>query len=236
MTKGFRLALLLVFIFIAVLPAGSQTSNNNRLYGPSKIKFPTIPLCKRLSYENFRNIKLLTASIINYGDGEPEVDKLVDQYAEASALFFQNKYYESAKKFLENEKAILEVAKKLAKKYRNDTVSLLTKSIKTTIKKNIKKSIKGKKPDPRSEYLLTNARFGVKRANDYYDRFINASAGNPINLISAIFYYRTAKQNMLKVVELELKTKEEKEKFQKEYKRDIDDNKNRVYKSMQKEN
>ncbi len=86
----------------------------NRSYDPKK-------LSQRLSYENFRNIKLLQIAILNYGGGKEDIDKLVDQYAEASALYFQDRMEEAADMFTQNQKQILALAKSISEKFKNDT-------------------------------------------------------------------------------------------------------------------
>jgi len=202
----------------------------NTLYSP-------IPVVKRLSYENFRNIKLLQPAIMNYGGGEKEIDRLVDQYAEASALYFRNKPDEAARLFTQNERELFLVAKKLAIRYRKDTEKLLEDGMKYQIKNKLKKNLKGKKHSLTGEQLLSNSSYSLLKANDYYDRYINARKNvSAKNLISSIYYYRRAKENLIKMYLVLETSKEEKRKIEERYKRDIDDNNNKIYKSMEKEN
>lgn len=236
MRKGFHIISGFLFI-IMVLNVNLQAQTTGRidfLYGPPK-KYKPIPLVKRLSYENFRNIKLLTAAIINYGGGEAEIDKLIDNYAEASALYFQNKYEDSAEKFLENEKEILTMAKKLARQYHETSDKLLKESIKLNIKEDLKSSLKGEKDNSQARKFLNNARFAVQRGNDIYVRLKDAKVGSPRELITAIYYYRRAKENMFIMHDLQL-DEESKKKFKDKYKKDIIDNQNKVYKSKEKQN
>jgi hypothetical protein len=236
MRKGFHLLSGILFV-ITVLNVNLQAQSSggsNYLYGPPK-KYKPIPLVKRLSYENFRNIKLLTAAIINFGGGEAEIDKLIDNYAEASALYFQNKYEDSAEKFLANEKEILAMAKKLARQYFETSDRLLKESIKLNIKKDLKSALKGEKDDRQARKFLNNARFAVQRGNDIYVRFKDASVASPRELITAIYYYRRAKANMFIMHDLQL-DEESKKKFKEKYKKDMMDNRNRVYKSKEKQN
>ncbi len=236
MRKGFHLLTGILF-FITVLHFNLQAQSgggSSYLYGPPK-KYKPIPLVKRLSYENFRHIKLLTAAIINFGGGEAEIDKLIDNYAEASALYFQNKYEESAEKFLANEKEIFAMSQKLARQYFETSDRLLKESIKLNIKTDLKSSLKGDKTDVHARKFLNNARFAMQRGNDIYVRFKNAKLASPRELISAIYYYRRAKENMLNMHELQLDD-ENKKKFKDKYKKDIMDNQNKVYKSKEKQN
>jgi ribosomal 50S subunit-associated protein YjgA (DUF615 family) len=93
---------------------------------------------KRLSYENFRNIKLLRSAILNYGGGEAEVQKLIDQYADATALYFQDKTEEAASKFTENEREIFKVAKKIAGDYHKDSSEFLRKGFKRNAREHVR--------------------------------------------------------------------------------------------------
>ncbi len=235
MAKGFRYSIRILFIIITVVSqAGAQSILYNPLYGPPR-KYMPVSLVKRLSYENFKHIKQLTTAIMNFGGGESEVDRLVDQYAEASALFFQNKYDESADTFLKNEKEILKTAKKLMKKYHDDSDRLLKESIKLNIRENLKKALKGEEENSATIRYLNSAKFAIQKANDIYDRYKNAQIGSPKEIITAIYYYRRAKENMFYIHEVQL-DEANKKKFFEKYKKDLYDNNNKVYKSRVKQN
>ena len=234
MRKGFRILIGAVLFTVAFSGYARSQSGSSYLYGPPK-KYKPVPLVKRLSYENFKHIKLMTTAIINFGGGEAEIDKLIDNYAEASALYFQNKYEESAESFLVNEKKIFSTAKTLARKYYQTSDKLLKESIKLNIKKDLKSALKGDKSNSMARKYLNNARFAVQRGNDIWVRFKDARLASPRELITAIYYFRRAKENMIAMHSLQL-DEESKKKFLEKYKKDVDDNKNKVYKSKVKQN
>ncbi|OHD66666.1 MAG: hypothetical protein A2176_05225 [Spirochaetes bacterium RBG_13_51_14] len=171
-------------------------------YGPAPLGSNPQSIARLLSYENFRSIKLLNAAIMNYGGGDAELDKLIDQYAEASALYFQNKMMESAKAFKENQAAITATAKQLAQKYHQETNALLKDSINMSIRAKLKLQLKTGQNQLVSDKQLGQAQAGVLKANDYYDRFKDAKSVDAISLITAIYYYRGAKQNMFTMMKV----------------------------------
>ena len=215
--------------FFLSSPCIPQEKKYNDLYKP-------LPLVKRLSYENFKNIKLLQTAIINFGGGEGEIERLIDQYADASALYFQNRIEESANKFSENERAILKVSKDLAGKYKTDSEALLINAIKLNIKTSIQRSLKGKKRNESADKFLRNAQFGVQKGNDYYVRYKDASTAPPGELISSIYYFRRAKENIFLMYEASDIDESEKRAFLEQHKKDIDDNNNTIYQSKEKSN
>ncbi len=211
---------------------------------------------KRLSYENFRNIKLLRTAILNYGGGEAEIQKLIDQYAEASALYFQDKVLDAAKKYMENEGEIFKTAQKIAKIYHDDTVKFLQQGIKRNIKITLEREVNGERSDPVMTKYLNNAKFANRKAKSIYDDFKYSNPKKPgpaYKLITAIYYYRLSKQNLfqmykaygrtldldkdkkknIKMVE-EKVTKMIQEDYKPDYKKDLKDNENKVYVSMEK--
>ncbi|PKL41164.1 MAG: hypothetical protein CVV44_00570 [Spirochaetae bacterium HGW-Spirochaetae-1] len=236
MAKGFRFISILFSIVMAASAVSGQAVSYDPVYGPPQRKAEPINIVMRLSYENFKYIKLLQASVMNYGGGEAEIERLVDQYAEASALYFQNKVEEAADKFMENEKEILKMSQKLARQYREDSEKLLNMGIKMNIRDSLKKGLKGEKRDAVADKYLSNAKFGVQKANDYFDRYINAPSASPRGLVTAIYYYRRSKENILGMVEVLDVDPEKKNQILTQHKKDIEDNKNKVYKSMEKEN
>ncbi|HOW82215.1 MAG TPA: hypothetical protein PK573_06625 [Spirochaetota bacterium] len=229
MTKKLRIyaAFLLSIIFFA--PAYSQEKQFNQLYKP-------LPLIKRLSYENFKNIKLLQTAIMNYGGGESEIERLIDQYADASALYFQNQIDAAASKFAENEREILKVAQNVTKKYREDSEALLVQAIKLNIKVSLKRQLKGEKRNEVADKLLANAQFGVQKASDFHDRYKDAVTAPPTELVSSIYYFRRAKENLFLMYESIDMDAQEKKNFLEQHKKDIDDNNNKIHQSRQKEN
>ncbi len=228
---NFTIILFAVFIAAPAIPQ----ERYNPLYQP-------LPVVKRLSYENFRNIKLLSASIMNYGGGEAELEKLVDQYAEATALYFQNKIPDAAQKFTENERAILKMAQDLARKYKQDSDALFTQAMKIHVKASVQRSFDGKKPNEHTEMFMQNGKFAAEKAADYYDRYINAVVAPPRELINSIYYYRELKKSVFNVYTYmeynkdKKKNDEMRDQMLSKYKKDIDDNNNKVSKTMDKQN
>jgi hypothetical protein len=224
-----------LILFIAMIAAPAFPQNLNPLYQP-------LPVVKRLSYENFRNIKLLSAAIMNYGGGEVELEKLVDQYAEATALYFQNKIPEAAAKFTENERAILKMAQDLAKKYKQDSDVLFSQGMKIYAKASIQSALEGKKPNESTEMFILNGKFALEKATDYFDRYINAVSAPPRELITSIYYYRKLKESVINVFTYmeynkdKKKNQEMRDQMLSKYKKDIDDNNNKVSKAMDKQN
>ena len=262
MAKVYTSIIAIIFCCTVFIPLQAQQSPDyNPLYGPPP-QYQSLPLVKRLSYENFRNLKLLQAGLENYGGGESEIQKLVDQYADASALYFQNKVTDAAIMFLKNEAQILESAKKLSTTYKKDSEQLLNGALKVAIKKSLKESFQGGKDDPLSNKFIQNAQFAVQKGNDYYDRYVNAKQAAPRELITAIYYYRRGKENIfqmyeyrylnepsnmkekVKVKELHKKVDEDKTLTEDERKiikdqynlRALEDIKNKPFRSMEKEN
>jgi hypothetical protein len=216
MGKGIRVGIVLCVLVLAgalFAQEAGQKREFNPLYEP-------LSYVQRASYDNFKNIKLLHTAIMNFGGGEAEFDKLVDEYAEASALYFRESLVESANTFARNEKNILATALKLAQRYKTDSEAVHTDVIKFHVRNNVKLSLNGKRPDPTAELLLSNANFGIKRANDYMAR------SRPVE---AIYYFRRAKENCFKYYEVTKQPLPEK------YKRDVVDNQNKVYTAKEKE-
>jgi hypothetical protein len=227
-------------IFMASMGYAQQAEPKktfNELYQP-------LPVILRLSYENFRNIKLLNAAIVNFGGGEEEFDRLVDEYAEASSLYFRNEYILSANKFTENEKNIAQVAQKIAKKYKEISEDINQKTIKMKVKADFRFAMLGRKDDlhPSIDEAIRNGGYSLNKANDLFARS---------RYIDAIYFYRRSKEHNFKVYEILNKHFEQKKKdavfkgkkddiaffdreekrykLPDEYKKDVEDNKNRVY-------
>jgi len=249
--KRFLVLFIVINIFGAFNTGYSQTevSKYNQQYNP-------VSLIKRLSYENFKNIKLLRSAIMNYGGGEAEVQKLIDQYADATALYFEDKVEESAAKFSENEKEIFKIAKKIAGDYSKDSSLFLNKGIKRNVKLSIQQELEGKPRDAVMDKYLDNAKSANKRASSILDDYkysTEKNAGSAQRLITSIYYFRLAKQNIflmyqayIEPMKLDADKKKDremkdqlfdkmiKEDYKEDYKKDLQDNKNKVYTSMEK--
>ncbi len=246
------LALFLVINIFGLFSAGySQTEEKkfNQQYNP-------VSLIKRLSYENFKNIKLLRSAIMNYGGGEAEVQKLIEQYADATALYFEDKVEESAAKFSENERDIFKIAKKIAADYNKDSSKFLNKGIKRNVTISIQQEIEGKQRDAVMDKYLDNAKSAQKRATSILDDYKYTNEKNSTSaqrLVTSIYYYRLAKHNLFmmyqayiepmkldpdpkkdKEMKEQLFDKMVKEDYKEDYKKDLQDNKNKVYTSMEK--
>jgi len=217
MVKGFQKIAFFLCFLMATPVLYSQEPGSNKEYNPL---YRPIDVVKRASYDNFKSIKLLHSAIINFGGGEAEFDRLVNDYAEASALYFRGQMDESATLFTKNEKDILQVAMQIAQKYKNETETLHKEIIKFHVKNNIRLSLKGEKPNPTAELLLNNGASAVLRANDFLVR------SRPID---AIYYFRRAKDSCFKYYEVTG------QKLSDQYKKDMVDNQNKIYTSKEKE-
>jgi hypothetical protein len=216
MTKGIRyfIAFSIVMIFFSSVNAQFDTAKKE--FDPL---YNELDVVRQLSYENFKKIKLLHTAIMNYGGGKEEFDRLVDVYAEASSLYFQNKMIESANLFTKNKKDIDDVASRIAKVYKTDTDKLHLNIIKMHVKYKVKMSIKGEQVNPQSEVALNTSAGGVQIANDYYERS---------RFVEAISYFRRAKEGcfqLYKVLEVPLPD---------EFNKDQADDRNQVYVSKEK--
>ena len=254
--KRFYVIMLVINIFIAyAYTAGyTQSADTEKKYNT---QYNTISLIKRLSYENFKNIKLLRSAIMNYGGGEAEFQKLIDQYAEATALYFEDKTDEAASRFSENEREILKIAKKIAAEYQKDSSQFLNKAIKRNIQIAIQREVDGKERNEVMNKYLDNAKSALKKASSILDDYKYSNektSGSAQRLVTSIYYYRAAKQNLFLMYQAHVDTlvldpkdsKKDKEKkeelmdkmiredYKSEYKKDIQDNKNQVYTSMEK--
>lgn len=194
MRKGFQLTALIlaVILFNVALPAQEATEEET----PEKqfnTLYDTEAVINRLSYENFKNIKLLRTAIFNYGKGESQFEELVNDYARASALYYRKQYIKSANLFTQNEKNIQTVATELAKQYKETSEKLHIDVIKMGVKHQLKSSIEEQKPNATVEALISNASYAIQMANDFLER------SKPIE---AIFYFRRAKENCFKVYEI----------------------------------
>ncbi len=239
-----RFSLLLVMLFFGFslfinAQQGSQPASD------------PIEIINRLSYENFRDIKILTPAIMNYGGGEEQFDLLVKTYSEASSLYFAKEYEKSAKKFQENEKQIREVATELAKKYQEDTQSLQEDILNKDVKEKIKSELSGEEHNPSKEKVISQSAAAIAQANDFFVR---------VRPIQAIEYYRISRDRMLTYLYIEAdelpdetieKCREDmytydscikkaqqarRQEIREQYDKLIQDNKNEVYISKEKEN
>ncbi|MCL2154654.1 MAG: hypothetical protein FWH53_03210 [Leptospirales bacterium] len=249
--KGVLALFLTVNMFVLFSEGYSQNETKDE---DSKYyqQFNPASLIKRLSYENLRNIRLLKAAIINFGGGETEVQKLIDQYADATTLYFSDKIEEAAAKFAENEREIFNAAKKLATDYSTDSSQFLNKSIKRNIEIIMQEDSENKQHrNAVMAKYLDNAKSLQKQANTILNDHKNVGEKNTPSarrLITSINYYRLSKENLFMMYEtyisdMELdkdkaKDKEMKEQlfdkminedYKADYKKDMQDNKNQVY-------
>ncbi len=233
MRKGMLFVVLLFASLISSVLAQPYKYDYNPLYGPLPANPQSISL--RLSYENFRSIKLLHAAVLNYGGGEAEINKLVDQYAEASALYFQGRVNEAAESFKKNQIEILNVTKRLAYKYREDTTALFNDIMKVALKNKFGKGFKMvREKDTSYEKYLENAQWGMAKGNDLYERYKDAKAVSSLELLTSIYQFRGAKENILNALRVQDMDKAQKEQLLSKYKKEMDDNKNKVYESKEK--
>lgn len=241
MAKGIRLFTILCFLFIIcpILVGQEKATSYDKRSQP-------ISIVKRLSYQNFKNIKLLHTAILNFGEGEAQFDKLVDDYADASSLFFSNKIIKAANLFTKNEKDILKTAMNLSKKYKDTTTQIQQDIIRLKVRAGIKASFKGKKLHGAVDKVVHDASFAMQKADDHHVR---------TRPVDAIFYYRLAKAQFFKAYNIlnsefkkfaEASTKKadkeffdgmaNKSKLPDKYKKDTYDNMNRVYEAKEKKN
>lgn len=254
MTRRLLLAVM-VFINIFFLSSVLHAQEGEKQYNS---QYSATSVVKRLSYENFRNIKLLRTAILNYGGGEAEVQKLVDQYADATALYFQDKTEDAANKFTENEREIFKVAKRISGEFNKDTAAFLTKGIKRNVQVNLEREVDGKDRNVVMDKYLDNAKISLKKGSSIYDDYKytgDKPTGSAKRLITSIYYYRMAKQNLFMMYQAHVdsmkldpdKKKDQemkdqmldkllKEDFKADYKKDMQDSKNKVYVSMEKIN
>jgi len=248
MVKKF-LTVFMLLINLVIFDAFAQEKQYNEQYSPASV-------VKRLSYENFKNIKLLRTAILNYGGGEQEVQKLVEQYADATALYFQDRTDDAASKFSENEKEIFRLAKKLSELYHKDTSAFLNKAIKRNVQINLENEINCQGRNPVIDKYLDQAKAALKKASTIYEDYKYSSdktQGSAIRLITAIYYYRTAKQNLFMMYQAyvdsltldkdkkrdrelkdEMLDKLLREDFRGDYKKDQQDSKNKAFISVEK--
>jgi len=195
----------------------------NPLYDP-------VPVVLRLSYDNFKSIKLLYTAIVNYGGGQAEFDRLVDGYAEASALYFSHEYRKAADAFTKNEKDIREVAVKLSAKYKDDTTALNKAIISHNVKLRVRHSVDGKKT---TEAMLTADKLiglsseSLAKGNDFDVR---------VRPVQAIQLYRRSKDQSIQYYKV-LGVKEvDGQKIDDRFEREKADNINKIYVAKEKKN
>jgi hypothetical protein len=253
----FRNLILTIFSLVILLPQYSSLNaqSNEAGFNP---QYNPVSLVKRLSYENFRNIKLLRTAILNFGGGDQEMQKLIDQYADASALYFQDKIPDAAAKFTENEREIFKTARRIASQYRKESEEFLKKGIKRNIQINLESEVEGNQRNAVMDKYLENAKFSLKKANSILDdfKYVNDNHAGSANLIiSSIYYYRLSKENLFLMYQAHVESldldkdrkkdrqmKDElfaamlKEDFRDGYEKDFQDNKNKVFTSMEKTN
>lgn len=225
MAKGFRNILVIIFLLTMSLQINAQ-------YEPSGSYQPK-SVARRLSYENFRNIRMLTTAIMNYGGGKAEFNRLVDSYSEASSLYFSNELEKSVKVYRKNELDIRKTAMAIARKYKQDVDRLHKELIKFDVKKRIQLQLTKEKVFMPAQKILGQSSSSKIKANDLFERTLP---------IKSIYSFRRAKEDILfyyKIMLERSKTDEEKKQLQSildSHKKDMVDNKNKVYVSKQKQN
>jgi hypothetical protein len=225
--RTLRLLISIIFV-IACAPLFAQADpdakdKTNPLYEP-------VSVVQRLSYDNFKNIKLLMTAVYNFGGGEAEFNKLVDGYAEASALYFSRDFEKAAVSFSKNEKDIRESAMKLAEKYKKDAETLNKEIIAYNVKIRVKQSIDGKKPTDgmlTADKLIEQGAESLSKANDAYVR---------VRPAQAIGLYRRSKDNSINFWHV-LDIKEYNgQNLAERFAKDSADNKNKMYVAKEKKN
>jgi hypothetical protein len=210
------------FIKLAVLLLSVMAFSNVTYsqYTPSG-GYETNDIIKRLSMENFRNIRLLMTAIINYGGGENEFSNLVNGYSEATSQYFAKEYDNSVATYTKNEKDISDTAMSLAKKYKERTAMIHKKMIDDNVRGNLKKSLAGKGANPSLEKIVGEASESYRKANELYSR------KRPVQ---ALALYRRAKEKCIYYYEVQSI------KLPEEYDRDKQDAQNQIYKAKEKMN
>ena len=176
---------------------------------------------KKLSTENFRNIKNLYVAIMNYGGGEAEFNRLVSGYADATGKYFAKEYDVAAESFRANEKDIYDTGMIIGEKYKERTSRLHKQVIDLNVKKTIKTSLDSKKSNPAFDKLISEASESVVKANDLLIR------RKPME---AIMLYRRAKEKCIQYYDLIG------EPLPEEYERDRKDNAVEIYTAKEKQN
>ncbi|HEY1405207.1 MAG TPA: hypothetical protein VF857_01235 [Spirochaetota bacterium] len=227
MSRFFRtiLSLLVVISCASVFAQDKQSSTDktNPLYDP-------VSVVLRLSYDNFKNIKILYTAVVNYGGGQAEFDRLVDGYAEASALYFSHDYRKAADAFTKNEKDIRDTAVKLAAKYRIDAEALNKATISHNVKLRIRYSLDGKKSTDAmvtAEKLINQSSESLAKGYDFDDR---------VRPVQAIQLFRRSKEQSIQYYQV-LGVKElDGQKLSDRFERENADNRNKIYVAKEKKN
>jgi len=225
--RTLRLLISIIFVF-AFAPLFAQADPDAK--DKTNPLYDSVPVVQRLSYDNFRNIKLLMTAVLNYGGGAAEFDRLVEGYAEASAQYFSRDFEKAATTFTRNEKDIRDTAMKLAEKYKKDAEALNVEIIKYNVNLRVKQSIAGKQPSDRmltGDKLIEQSSESLAKANDAYVR---------VRPAQAIGLYRRSKESSINFWQvLDVKEKDGQnlaERFAKE----SADNKNKMYVAKEKKN
>ncbi len=286
MVKGFQIFTIFILSLAINFSAFAQLSPED-----ASGKYSSRSVVRRLSYQNFKNIRKLTTAIKNFEGAVTEkkglttFEKLVNQYSQASSLYFSNEFDKSAQEFLDNEKKIKKTAMKIAEVYRSRTIKLHKDLITYNTQINVKETLEGKTIYQPSQKLLLQASHSVLKANDYYERYLPVKAIYSFRRAkSDVFYYYEIKRDRInneirkldellqfkknKIEEVTAEEKKEQldeykglkagynadiqkitkkrkkllnakdfiEKRLEEYKRDIIDNRNKIYLAKEKQN
>lgn len=226
--KIIRIAFALLFVSLVSLPVLSQAAQEGSQASPLYVP---VDVVQRLSYDNFKNIKMLMTAIINYGGGQAEFDRLVDGYAEASSYYFSRDFKKAADAFTANERDIRAVAMKLAEKYKQDSEVLNREIITHNVKYRILQSVQGNAVSDKmmtAEKLISQSSESLAKGNDLLVR---------TRPMQAVQLYRRSKENSIQywaaiLTDDEYKKMKIDEKFEKEKV----DNKNKVFVAKEKKN
>lgn len=178
-------------------------------------------LARQLSFENYSKIRMLRSAIVNYS-GQSAFESIINNYSDASSLYFSRDFIGAANLFVQNDKDINEAASNLCKIYDKDTLSLINSTSNDLIKPKLIQNIKDKEPaDPNLKHVLNMASSAMQKARD------QNSWGRPID---AIYYYRLAKKICFRYY-MDLKVA-----LPEKYNKDKADSKDEVFEEKQKLN
>lgn len=182
-------------------------------------------IIKKYMVQNFTDMRDLYSAIMNFGNGEQELNQLMDDYSTAFAMKMQNRPVESADLFKKNHDNIVRVANSLIEVYKRDTDSLQTETVKLHIQSKMNEARASKSLDNgidlygSGDIYVSSAADSLQTANKL------AGEGHPVQ---ALFHYRRAKSFCFLSFELYGKPLPEK------YDKDKADNKNSIYQTKVK--
>jgi hypothetical protein len=224
----FQKGLISLLIVISFAPVFAQEDTN--AVDKTNPLYDSVAVVLRLSYDNFKNIKLLYTAIMNYGGGQAEFDRLVDNYAEASALYFSHDYKKAADAFTKNEKDIKETAIRLAAKYRQETEKINKAIIAHNVKLRIRASLDSKKTTDNmmtGDKLISQSSEALAKGIEFQER---------VRPVQAIQLYRRSKEQSITYYQVIGVKELDGQKLSDRFERELADNKNKIYVSKEKKN